>query len=458
MSGLGVILLAAGKGTRMRSRLPKVLHPVCGLPMVLHVYEAAVALKPEQVAVVVGHGAEQVMAAFAGLDVTFVEQPELLGTADAVRRCETALAGCDRVLVLNGDSPLLTPDVLAARFRTEIGWAPVGLLDAQGDAPLAFLTAMLPDARAMGRVRRDKDGAVMAIVEAADDTSGTAEGEINAGQYVFDAEWLWKHLPDIPLSAKGEYYLTHLPALAYQEGTPANGVAADPTVVLGFDDRRGLAEAERLMRQRLIESHMLAGVTFVDPTTVYIDARVRLGEDVMILPNCYLQGETHVAEETVIGPGTTLRNSRIGARSRVQHSIIEESTVGEDVAVGPFAHVRGGANIGDGCYLGNYAEVKNSNLARNVKMHHFSYIGDADVGEEANIAAGTITCNFDGVEKHRTVIGANAFIGCDTMLVAPIEIGEGAFTATGAVVTRDVPPGVRVAGVPARPMAPKSRE
>jgi len=455
MSGLGVIVLAAGQGTRMKSSLPKVLHPVCGKPMALHVYNAAAALEPDVVAVVVGFGAEQVRAAFEGRNVRFVHQDELLGTADAVRRCEEALAGCERVVVLNGDSPLLTADVLSSRFRTEAGWAPVGLLDGQGDAPLAFLTAMVEDAGSMGRVRRDQHGAVTGIVEAADDSTRAGAAEINAGQYVFDARWLWEHLPKVPKSAKGEYYLTHLPAFAYDEGTPANGITADAAAGRGFDDRRGLAEAGRLMRQRILERHMLSGVTIIDPATTYIDADVALENDCTILPNCYLYGATHVATNAEIGPGTTLRNSVVGRDSRVESSVVEDSRIGERTSVGPFSHIRGGADVGDDCEVHNYAEIKNSRLARNVKMHHFSYLGDAEVGENTNIGAGTITCNYDGVNKNRTTIGRDVFVGSDSMLIAPVTLGDGSLTAAGSVVTRDVGPGERVAGVPAKPLPPK---
>lgn len=455
MRGLGVVVLAAGQGTRMKSNLPKVLHQVCGKPMATHVIAAARALEPERIVVVVGHRGELVREALAGEGVTFVEQTELLGTADAVRRCEDALAGCSRVVVLNGDSPLLTPDVLSSRFRAEAGWAPVGLLDGQGAAPLAFLTAMLADPGSMGRVRRDETGAVMGIVEAAEDTSGAASGEINAGQYVFDAAWLWKHLRDVPLSAKGEYYLTHLAAVAYQEGTPAVALAHDPAAVLGFDDRRGLAEAERLMRTRILDRHMLAGVTIVDPATTYIDADAVLEADCTIRPNCYLYGATRVAANCVIGPGTTLRNSLVGRDSRVESSVVEDSRIGERTSVGPFSHIRGGADVGDDCEIHNYAEIKNSRLGRNVKMHHFSYLGDAEVGENTNIGAGTITCNYDGVHKNRTTIGRDVFVGSDSMLIAPVTLGDGSLTAAGSVVTKDVGPGERVAGVPAKPLPPK---
>ncbi len=437
---LGVVILAAGQGTRMKSALPKPLHPVCGLPMARHVIDAARELNPERIVVVIGHQGERVREALAAPDLVFVEQTELLGTGDAVRRCEEALAGCDRVLVLNGDEPLVTSNTLQR------------LLDASEGRAMAFVSQRVADAGALGRVVRDEQGNVRGIVQAADYDGPDGGAEINWGEYVFDAAWLWDNLQRVPLSSKGEYYLTALAEFAYEQGKPAATIEAAEDEALGVDDRVKLAKAEQVMRWRILERHMREGVTIVDPDSTYIDAGVEIAQDVTIHPNCYLQGATRIETNCVIGPGTTLRNSAVGEGSTVRQSVIEESTIGRDVQVGPFAHVRGGAVIGDGCYLGNYAEVKNSNLGRGVKMHHFSYLGDADVGEGANIAAGTITCNFDGVNKHRTTIGAGAFVGCDTMLVAPVRVGDGAITGAGSVVTRDVEDGAKVAGVPARPL------
>jgi len=440
MSGkrVGVIVLAAGRGTRMKSSLPKVLHTVCGKPMVAHVVDAARAIGPARIVVVVGYGAASVRAALPADDVTFIDQDELLGTADAVTRCRKAISGCDTTVVLNGDSPLITVELLRK------------LLARRGVAPLAFATSRVTEPGRLGRVVRDEAGWVSGIVEAADYQGPDGPAEINAGQYCFDSSWVWANLGSIPLSPKGEYYLTDLPRIAHTQGRVAVTVDGDPAEVLGVDDRVRLAEAEQLMRARILRVHMLSGVTITDPATTYIDAGVRLAEDVTILPNCFLYGATDVASNSVIGPATTLRNARVGEDCRVQASVIEDSSLGSRVGAGPFAHVRGGAVIGDDSELGNYAEVKNSVVGRSVKMHHFSYLGDADVGDHANIAAGTITCNYDGVSKHRTVIGAHAFVGCDTMLVAPVTVGEAAVTGAGAVVTHDVPAGATVVGVPAR--------
>ncbi|MBI2767870.1 MAG: bifunctional UDP-N-acetylglucosamine diphosphorylase/glucosamine-1-phosphate N-acetyltransferase GlmU [Chloroflexi bacterium] len=440
MSGeLGVIVLAAGKGTRMKSALPKVLHPVCGKPMLLHILDAARELAPARLAVVIGHEAGQVLAAMQGEeDLTFVVQSELLGTADAVRRCREAMTGCRRVMVLNADSPMVTGELLRA------------LEVSLEDAPMSFVTCQVPDAAALGRVGRDAGGAVTGIVEAAEWTGAPGSGEINAGLYVFDGAWLWAHIEGITKSPAGEYYLTDLPGVASAEGRPARTCAAAAEEVLFVDDRVRLAEAERLMRERILRRHMLAGVTIADPATTYIDASVRLAQDVTVLPNCYLYGQTDVFAGAVIGPGTTLRNAVIGVDSRIQASVVEESRVGSRVRMGPFAHLRQNAVIGDDCEIGNYAEVKNANLGNNVKMHHFSCVLDADVGDRTNIAAGIITCNFDGVKKNRTTIGSDVFIGSDTMLVAPVTLGDGSRTGAGSVVTKDIPAGASAYGVPAR--------
>lgn len=436
--GTGVVVLAAGMGTRMKSTLPKVLHPVGGKPMVSHVVAAARTLNPTHIAVVVGYGSDQVRAALANEGVEFVEQSELLGSGDAVGRCEAALAGCGLVMVLNGDSPLIRPEMLKALDR------------ALGGGVMAFASHPAEDRGGFGRVQRDQSGRVAAIVEQADGAGGLAER--NAGQYLFDAAWLWAKLPLVPASDKGEYYLTHLAAEAHAEGQPATTTEVDPEDVLGVDNRRMLAEAERVMRGRTITRLFESGVTVVDPDTTYIDASVEVEQDVTILPNSYLRGATRVESGAEIGPGTTLRNAIVRRNALVAHSVIEDSEIGPETTVGPFAHVRGRSTVGANCELGNYSEVNRSQLGDGVKMHHFSYVGDAEVGNGSNMAAGIVTCNYDGVNKNRTIIGERVLLGSDTMLIAPISIGDGVVTGAGSVVTRDLAPGERVAGVPARPI------
>jgi bifunctional UDP-N-acetylglucosamine pyrophosphorylase / glucosamine-1-phosphate N-acetyltransferase len=441
--GLGVVVLAAGQGTRMKSALPKVLHPICGRSMIRHLLATVSELHPARVAVVVGHGGAQVREHLAGTDVLFVEQTELLGTADAVRRAREAMSGCERVLVLNGDCPLVTTETLAA------------LLAASGRSPVVLLSSMAAEPGKLGRLLRDGNGHIERIVEASDYEGPAGAAEINAGQYSFDGAWLWERIDAIPVSAKGEYYLTHLVEMAYAERRAAVSVLAEREEILGVDDRVLLAEAEGILRQRILRTHMQAGVTIQDPATTFIGAEVVMEPDVTVLAGCHLQGETRIGQGSTVGPNSMLVSAEIGRDVRVTSSVIEHSKIGDRTAVGPFAHVRGGAVIGEDCELGNYAEVKNSILGNGVKMHHFSYMGDATVGAGSNIAAGVITCNYDGVHKHRTEIGEQVFVGCDTMLVAPVSLGDGAVTGAGAVVTKDVAAGQRVAGVPARPLPPK---
>ena len=394
-AGLGVVVLASERSDRMRSALPPALHAVAGVAAAQYAIDAARELSPERLVVV----ADEEGVALVGADRCVAAQAGPEGLREA-------LDGCDSVLLARGDTPLVGSDLLRA------------LIEARGEAPLAF--------------------------------AASADGE-GAGPWCADAGWLWDHLP----AAEDGEVLASLAETARAEGRPARTVQADAAASLRIDDRTRLAEAEAIVRVRLIAAHLAAGVTFRDPATVYLDRDVRLEADVRIEPNCYLYGETSAATGAVIGPGATLRNASIGPDSTVEHSVVEDSKVGRGTTVGPYAHVRGGAEIGDGCEIHNYAEVKNSVVGDGVKMHHFSYLGDADVGEGANIGAGAVTVNFDGVAKHRTHIGVRAFVGCDTMLIAPVSVGDGAFTAAGAVVTRDVAPGVRVAGVPARELPAK---
>jgi bifunctional UDP-N-acetylglucosamine pyrophosphorylase / glucosamine-1-phosphate N-acetyltransferase len=434
---LAVIVLAAGQGTRMKSALPKVLHPVCGKPMVGYVLDAARALNPEALIIVTGHGAEQVRDALAAPGLTFVTQAEQLGSGHAVAQCAQAAADCDEVVVLNGDSPMLTA---AALLR---------LREARGDRPMAFLSTVLGDPARLGRVIRSA-GEVAAIVEWDDYTGPPGPAEINSGQYAFSGPWLWGQLPRLTRGPKGEYYFTALAAMASAAGTPAATANIDPEEFLGVDDRVRLAEAERLMRQRILRQQMLAGVTIADPATTYVDADVEIGQDTTVLPGTTLQGRTRIASGCTIGPGSLLRNATVGAGSEVQDSTIEDSALGEGVHVGPYAHIRGHSTIGDDCHIGNYAEVNRSKLGRGVKMNHFSYLGDATVGDRANIAAGVITNNYDGTHKHPTVIGEDAFVGCDTMLVAPVTMGANSQTGAGTVLRQDLPPNAVAVGVPAR--------
>ncbi len=435
------VVLAAGQGKRMRSSLPKVLHPLAGRPMVRYVLDAARAAGFARCVVVVGADGDAVRAAL-GDDVDHAVQPEPLGTGHALAQAREAVGEAEQILVLNGDVPLITAETLTRLAQAH---------EAQA-ADLTFLTAQVEEAGEYGCVQRDGEGRVTGVVEAPERGAATeGPAEINAGQYCFRAAWLWPRLAAVPKSGGGEYYLTSLVPIAVQEGAALLALSvADPDEVRGINDRAQLAQTEALLRQRINRRHLMAGVSLVDPATTYIDADVTIGGDTVIEPNTHLRRATAVGEACRLGPNSVLRDATVGDRCRIEASTVEEATLEEDVEVGPYSHLRPGAYLCAGVHIGNYAEVKNARLGRGVKMGHFSYIGDAEVGDETNIGAGTVTCNFDGREKHRTLIGRGAFIGSDTMLVAPVTLGDGARTGAGSVVTRDVPPGANVVGAPAR--------
>ncbi|HEX2923645.1 MAG TPA: bifunctional UDP-N-acetylglucosamine diphosphorylase/glucosamine-1-phosphate N-acetyltransferase GlmU [Chloroflexota bacterium] len=436
------MVLAAGMGTRMRSGLHKILHPVAGDPIISHVLSAIAAASISDVVMVVGHRSDQVMSA-VGNDVRYALQQPQLGTGHALQQAVSAMDSVpDRVLVLCGDTPLLKSATLSRMVSMQRDAAAVVLLSAVVENPTGY-----------GRIVRGEDGSVLAIVEEADADEETRRiEEINSGLYCFDGRWLVANLPKLKKSAKGEYYLTDLVAEAVCQGRRVLAtVADDETEVMGVNDRSQLADADRVMRDRICKELMASGVTIIDPANTYIGKDVKIGVDSVILPGTHLRGNTVVGERCEIGPNSIVDDSSIGNDCRVIASMLEQSRVADHVSIGPFSHLRPGAVIASNARLGNYAEVKNSSIGEGVQMHHFSYIGDAEIGEGTNIGAGTITCNFNNKgEKHRTKVGKHVFLGSDTMLRAPIEIGDGAATGAGSVVTRNVPPGVTVFGVPAR--------
>ena len=439
---LTIIVLAAGQGVRMNSELPKVMHTLAGRPMVRYAADAARTLEPDNLILVVGYRAGLVRAA-AGEGVTFVTQEEQLGTGHAVQQAEVASAQAGTVLVLYGDTPLIRPETLRqiVSHHEESG------------AVATLLTSCPADPAGYGRIVRDPGtGAVLAIIEERDATpEQKAIDEVSSGIFCFRADWLWTNLANVQKSPGGEYYLTSLVSIARAQGELVTAwTVPDPMEVIGLDHRVKLAQGEAEMRRRINAGWMASGVTLVHPEVTYIDAGVEIGSDTIIWPNTYLQGETRIGRGCTLGPGSVIRSSSIGDRCRVELSVVEQAIMEEDSDIGPFGHLRKGAHLGKGAHMGNFGEVKNSYLGPGAKMGHFSYLGDARVGAGANIGAGTITCNYDGKQKHPTVIGEQAFIGSGTMLVAPVEIGDGATTGAGSVVTRDVPKGSVAYGVPAR--------
>jgi bifunctional UDP-N-acetylglucosamine pyrophosphorylase/glucosamine-1-phosphate N-acetyltransferase len=439
---LTIIVLAAGQGVRMNSELPKVMHTLAGRPMVRFAVDAASALEPENLILVVGYRADLVRQA-AGEGLAFVTQEEQLGTGHAVQQAATASGQAGTVLVLYGDTPLVRPETLRqiVGFHEDMG------------AAATVLTSRPSDPTGYGRIVRDPDtDAVLAIIEEGDATpEQKAIDEVSSGIFCFRDDWLWPSLAEIPKSPAGEYYLTSLVAIARAQGELVTAwTVADPLEVIGLDQRVKLAQGEAEMRRRINTGWLTAGVTLVHPETTYIDAGVEIGSDTTIWPNTYLQGKTLIGQGCTIGPGSVIRDSSIGNRCRVELSVVEQAIMEEDSDIGPFGHLRKGAHLGKGAHMGNFGEVKNSYLGPGAKMGHVSYLGDATVGAGANIGAGTITCNYDGEHKHPTVIGEQAFVGSGTMLVAPVEIGDGATTGAGSVVTRNVPKGSVAYGVPAR--------
>jgi bifunctional UDP-N-acetylglucosamine pyrophosphorylase/glucosamine-1-phosphate N-acetyltransferase len=441
------VILAAGQGTRMRSDLPKVLHPIAGRPMIRYAIDTARTVTGENPVVVVGYGAEAVQQA-VGSDALFAIQNRQLGTANAVQSAESLVAGrADLVLVFYADMPLLTVETLKRLVE----------IQQKNPGPLTMLTVVLPDSHGFGRILRNPDGTVKAIVEEAQATpEQLAVKELNVGAYCFRSDWLWPALKKVQVSPKGEYYLTDSIAIAVDAGQAVQAVTlADPVETIGINTRVHLAEVEAAMRRRMAERWMLAGVTLINPDQTYIEADVTIGKDTTLWPNTYLRGKTVIGEGCQIGPNTIVEDSTVGSHCTLLASILEGAVVEDHVEMGPFAHLRKGAHLAEHVHMGNFGEVKSSYLGPGVKMGHFSYIGDAQIGPDVNIGAGTITCNYDGVKKHKTEIGANTFIGSDTMLVAPLHIGENAKTGAGSVVTHDVADGETVVGVPARPLRKK---
>lgn len=442
MLKFAVVVLAAGEGTRMNSSQPKVLHPVAGAPMVSHVVQAAAALAPRQLIVVVGHGADDVKAAL-GNELTYVVQAEQRGTAHALLQAYRQVAAdVEAILVLYGDTPLITTGTLRTICDRHATTRPA----------ITMLTASLNDPRGYGRILRDGDNRVVGIVEeavASDEQKSIRE--INTGFYMFDADWLWPALERVQESPAGEYYLTDLIQMATADGQVVEALTtADPHETLGINTRAQQAEAEAMLRGRIRKHWLDAGVTMIDPSSTWIDADVSIGADTVLYPNTYLLGRTEVGRKCSLGPGTLVRDSIVGDGCQIVFSMIEEAVLEEDVDIGPYSHLRRGAHLGRGVHIGNFGEIKNSTLGPGVKMGHFSYLGDATIGEDVNIGAGTITCNYDGERKHPTIIEDRAFIGSDTMLVAPVTIGAESRTGAGSVVTRDVPPRSLAYGVPAR--------
>jgi len=447
---IDIVILAAGKGTRMVSDLPKPLHPLLGKPLIQYVVDAAVPLTDKPPVIVIGHGGDKIRDTL-GNQLKYAVQSDLLGTGHAVQQAENLLKGqSDLVLVLYGDMPLVRTKTLE------------NLVQAQrsNSGPLTLLTLLEDNPRGFGRIDRDPSGMILKIVEEVDATPAQLEiNELNAGMYCFEADWLWDTLKKLVPSNSGEYYLTELVELAAREGMQVASVQIDdPDELIGINTRIHLAETGLILRSRINQKWMLAGVSILDPSSTYIDPDVVVGQDTMILPNTYLQEGSTVGNNCIIGPGTRIINSQVGNSCEIEFSVVEESRIEDGVDIGPFSHLRKGAHLGPGVHVGNFGEIKDSYLGEGSKMGHFSYVGNAQIGKGVNIGAGTITCNYDGENKHLTVIHDGVFIGSDSMLVAPVEIGKDSITGAGSVVTKDVPPDTVVVGIPARQIRKKDKK
>ncbi|WP_400244739.1 bifunctional UDP-N-acetylglucosamine diphosphorylase/glucosamine-1-phosphate N-acetyltransferase GlmU [Niallia sp. JL1B1071] len=426
------VILAAGQGTRMKSKLYKVLHPVCGKPMVQHVVDQVEKLQVDSIVTVIGHGSEKVKAQL-GNSVNYVYQQEQLGTAHAVIQAKNILGDKDGVtLVICGDTPLMTSETIEALF----------LQHEKMGAKATILTAEASKPDGYGRIVRNEMGVVEKIVEHKDATEAERKiTEINTGTYVFDNAMLFQALNNVSNeNVQGEYYLPDVIEILKQQGEIVSAFQTiDFDETIGVNDRVALSEAEAIMRKRINEQHMRNGVTLIDPLNTYIEADVTIKEDTVIYPGSMLKGATIIGSDCIIGPNTEINNCVVGNNTAIKQSVAHDSSIGSDVNIGPFAHIRPASTIDDEVKIGNFVEVKKATFGKGSKASHLSYIGDASVGSDVNIGCGTITVNYDGKNKFMTTIEDGAFIGCNSNLIAPVTIGKGAYVAAGSTITDDVP-------------------
>ncbi|MBI5407276.1 MAG: bifunctional UDP-N-acetylglucosamine diphosphorylase/glucosamine-1-phosphate N-acetyltransferase GlmU [Nitrospirae bacterium] len=435
-SHIVTIILAAGLGKRMKSGLAKVLHPIAGMPMILYPVRVAEEISSERIIAVIGHQADRVQEALSGRDVEIVHQAEQRGTADAVRLAMESLKGYQgRVVILCGDVPLMTAKTVSELIEAH----------QKGRASVTVLTTEVEDPTGYGRIVRQADGSIHKIVEdkdASDDLKGIRE--VNTGTYVFDSPFLSEAIREIKAeNAQREFYLTDSIEIGLKKGVKVSAhKTREREEVIGVNSRIELAMVDGMMRRRINDHLMLNGVTLINPGAIYIDAGVTIARDVTIYPGTTIQGDTTIGKSSVIYPNSRIADSQIGDDVTVKDAcVIEESRIGNGSQVGPFAHLRPGTILGRNVRVGNYVEIKKAVMGEGSKANHLTYLGDAEVGSGVNIGAGTITCNYDGWKKHKTVIGDGVFVGSDTQLVAPVKIGDGAIIAAGSTVTKDVPPG-----------------
>lgn len=432
MSNRYAIILAAGQGTRMKSKLYKVLHPVCGKPMVQHVIDQVNQLQIEDIVTVIGHGAEKVQEQL-GDSCKYALQEQQLGTAHAVMQAESVLsARSGTTLVICGDTPLIKAETMKELIA----------LHEQSQAKATILTAYADNPAGYGRVLRGEGGLVEKIVEHKDASEEERYvKEINTGTYCFDNQALFSALKKVSNeNVQGEYYLPDVIEILKEEGEVVTAFqSSEFEETLGVNDRVALSQAEQILRKRINEKHMRNGVTIIDPLTTFIEADVQIGQDTVINPGSFIKGKSLIGQDCLIGPNTEISNCEIGDGTEVLQSVVHESSIGSFVKIGPFAHVRPQSDIKDSVKIGNFVEIKKTVFGKGSKASHLSYIGDAEVGENVNIGCGSITVNYDGKNKYLTKIEDNVFIGCNSNLVAPVTVGEGAYVAAGSTITQDVP-------------------
>ena len=432
MTNIFAVVLAAGQGTRMKSKLYKVLHPVCGKSMVEHVIDNINTLNTNRIVTVVGHGAEMVKETL-GNKSEYVLQAEQLGTAHAIQQADQLLGSLEgTTLVVCGDTPLIRPETMQALFDHH----------QKTNAKATILTAITDNPTGYGRILRDSTGQVSQIVEQKDATEEQRlVKEINTGTYCFDNKLLFETLKLVKNdNAQGEYYLPDVIEILQKQGEMVSAyVTNDFDETLGVNDRFALSQAEELMRARINERHMRNGVTIINPATTHISSEAIIGSDTIIQPGTVIEGKTVIGEDCVIGPNSHIVNTTIGDRTTIHSSVLVDSIVGNETAVGPFAHLRPESSLGDKVKIGNFVEVKKSSLGNNSKVSHLSYIGDAEVGQNVNIGCGTITVNYDGKNKYKTTIEDDVFVGCNSNLVAPVTLKEGSYVAAGSTITKEVP-------------------
>lgn len=431
--GLLALILTAGEGRRMKSSIPKVLHPILGQPIIKYVVEEVKKISPEKMVLVVGYGSDDVKKALESDQLVYVSQSRQLGTADAVLSSRRELDGYDgTAVILYGDSPLIRHETLRRFITTH----------KKNKSVLSIITARVSNPHGYGRIIRNGSGKVTAIVEEKDATRAQRSvNEINSGIYCVETGFLWKGVDQIgKKNNKGEFYLTDIVGIASRSGIEVHGFNLSvEEEIIGINNRVELSHVEELMRKRINEKLMLSGVTILDPEQTYISPQVSIGKDTVIYPQSFIYGKTKIGKRCKIGPSVWIEDTEIRNDSTIKFSsYMEKALIGANVTIGPFAHLRPGSELMNDAKVGNFVEIKKSKIGSSSKVQHLSYVGDATVGKRVNIGAGTITCNYDGLQKYRTIIEDDAFIGSDTMLVAPVKIGRGATTGAGSTITKDV--------------------